>query len=157
MEENKITAVERLEGLLDKKDSELSEKSERIDELEGHLEHVKGGWTLHLKLPREQTLPVPRLEVVFEPRGWKDHEWCDYVALYRMVYRHFLGHCVAIPIESTKVQRSLNEIPLGPNGKIELPFRMGAHVAHDAAHLKLPAFAVVMDRVEPIVPSLREE
>lgn len=83
----KMTAIERLEGLLDEKDEELRELREQIRDLEARLEGVRDGWTIHVDLPKEQTLPVPRLELVFEPTGSEPAPWQSWVIYYRLVYR----------------------------------------------------------------------
>ncbi len=147
-----MSAIERLEGLLDKKDAEIANLCEKLQEAEFRVEQAKSGWTMHITLEGEQTLPVPRLEMLYES---ENDNWFDFKVKHRLVYRHFLGHCEAIPLGETKSGGSRGDPPIY-NDKIELPFRDGAHIAHNAAAMGFPAFAVLGDRVEKIEPHLRK-
>lgn len=89
-------------------------------EVQGHGPCPLDGW------------PVPRLELVYVKRdGWR-----DYCVYYRLVLRHLTGGCIAVPLGRTDSCWS----GAAPS---DLPFIDGAHMAHDAAHLKLPAFKVM--------------
>jgi hypothetical protein len=144
-----MTAIERLEALLDEKDEEISKLSEKVEELETDLRGVRDGWARHTELPQEQTLPVPRLELSYSPEDPSDG-WGSYVVLYRMVYRHFLGHCVSVPLGQTRISgRSYRDPPLR-DGKLDFPHRDGAHIKADMVSLGFPGFAICGDRVEPL-------
>ena len=66
-EEGRLTALDRLEGLLDAKDRELAEARAKVDELEGRLRSAELGWAMPVELPEHADaaarLPVPRLEI----------------------------------------------------------------------------------------------
>lgn len=145
----KLTAIERLEEQLNEKDARIEELEEQVRALEGRVDQADAGWSLPEKLPAEQTLPVPRLEMVWQKDG--GDSWYRRVAVYRLVYRHFLGHCMTLPLGRTTVEGGQADgEPIDHDGKISLPFRDGTHIHHDAAHLKLPAFAVLGDRADPL-------
>lgn len=149
MSTDKLTAIDRLEAMLNERDEELAElraeKQAREDE-----EHF--GWTRHLK-PPESDLPVPRLELRWTAIGEPGWTW---LARYCLVYRHFLGHLVAVPLGETRRGGADGRAPIDRDGRVETPFRDGAHLACDAATLGLPAFAVYGDtatRIEPRPPT----
>lgn len=145
----KMTAVERLEDQLNERDAKIEDLEGKVEELQRLLEASKSGWTLHVDLGKApQTLPVPRLEMFYIQ---DDPNWYDFRVVQRLVYQHMLGHYEAIPIGQTRTQGGHGRAPIYDN-KISLPFREGCHVAHNAAAMNLPAFAVLGDRVEAIKP-----
>ena len=146
---DKMTAIERLEALLNEKDEEIEKEEARADAAEERLAGIRGGWMVHVTLPAEQSLPVPRLEVVYDNDG--DETWREYVVIYRLVYRHFLGHCVGVPLGKTTIRGGVGRAPIF-DGKVDLPFRDGQHIRSDARHLSLPAFAICGAVVDPIAP-----
>lgn len=146
----KMTAIKRLEEALNQKDEEIEALHEENRALEQKVSGAEGGWALPVKLPSEQTLPVPRLEMVYEQID--PGSWWEVRTLYRLVYRHLLGHCVAVPLGETTIRGGSGEGPPIRNGKIDLPFRDGAHIRCEARTLRLPAFAVCGDVVQPIEP-----
>lgn len=128
-----MDAIERLRQMLDAKDAELDEAREQTQKLEWQLEGILGGWKRHRPVDDDPRLPLPRLEIIYEQRdGWR-----EYVAIYRLVMQHLVDGIYAIPIGQTKVGGGGE--PTGP----PLPFRDGAHIIHDAAHLRLPAFEII--------------
>lgn len=150
-----MTAIERLEEQLDAKDAEIRRLEDEIRETQDQLKSTESGWSLPEDLPKEQTLPVPRLEMLFfpHPDGWDE---CEMV--YRLVYRHLLGHCVAVPFGSTtrKGGRAREPWDIRNPGKLDLPYRDGVHIRHDAFTLKLPAFAVFGEHVDTLEPLERK-
>lgn len=160
-DEVKERTAERLCELLDQKDAEVDELADKLRRAENIIEGDGLAWARHIELPAEQTLPVPRLEMVYEPSARVG--WAEYKVRYRMVYRHLLGHCVAVPMGETKISGGHSaRAPIdrepgrdwadGARIRIDLPFRDGVHMRHDARHLNLPAFAIVGDVVETIPP-----
>lgn len=145
-----MEAAEYLTGLLDEKDEEIYKLAERVEELENILDGRTWGWTIHTKISdgENMNLPVPRLEM-----RWRElDDWgYNWEAQYRLVYRHFLDELVAIPFGNTK--RGGDSPPM-TNEKVDLPFREGAHIKHDAGTLNLPAFVIYGDEVHPIEQSL---
>ncbi len=145
------TADERLTEMLDQKDAEIDGLREKVDRLTRDVEQAEAGWTMHVQLPKEQALPVPRLELVWEPRGRGDMPWYTRIAKYRLVYRAFWDDVLAVPMGQTKVSGGRGtEPPIGSNGEIDMPFREGAHICHDMEVLKLPGFRICGDVVQDI-------
>lgn len=144
------TIEQRLAEQLNEKDREIRELTIKIEDLEQSLRGADSQWTLHVRLPKEQTLPLPRLELVWEPDGYVGQEWYERVAKYRLVYRAFWGDVLAIPLGETRVKGGYGTEPPIRAGKIEMPFRDGAHICHDMAALRLPGFLVCGDVVENI-------
>lgn len=140
-----MTALQRLEALLDQKDAELDKADRLIEDLRNQIRGLENGWTRHLQLPSEQTLPVPRLEMRI--CGTEDRiEW-----VYLFVYRHFLGHCEGVPLGQTVSSGRHAFPPRGFDGRLKLPFRDGAHFRHDARTLRFPAFVSCGDVVERLL------
>lgn len=126
--------IERLNELLDLKDAELEEATEENDRLERELEGSLNGWRRTEEFPDDDiNLPVPRLEIVYV----QIDEWRDFKVIYRLVTKHLLGHLVGTPFSQTDCRCGSNVKP------DHLPYRDGAHAAHDAAHLQLPLFRVM--------------
>lgn len=134
-----MTTAERLEELLDDKDSEIRRLQAMLDEID---EQRAWRWTMHTERAQDtHDLPVPRLEIRCEPIS--EGYWGAQVWTYSLVYRHFIGHLVWVPLGATK--RTGGAIHTPPPLD-DLPFRDGAHITHDALQLDLPAFSIVEDR-----------
>jgi hypothetical protein len=134
-----MNATERLEKQLDEKD-------ERIEALETELQELKDEsesdwkWARHKTLKENpDNLPVPRLEM-----RWHKESDDGYLTRwdYNLIYRHLLGHLVAVPLGQTKSQGG-NGTPPIHNGEIRTPFRDGVHICTDTEHLGIPAFCIV--------------
>jgi hypothetical protein len=139
-----MTALERLESLLDERDRRIAELEERVRALTDESERT-WEWARHQLLEDDSALPVPRLEIRCRNLGdWYNWEW-----RYGIVYRHLTGTVVFVPLGHTKV-RGDGRPPIRGDGSIRLPFRDGAHVYHDMKQLGLPGFAILEDRVEPL-------
>lgn len=133
-----MNAIKRLEDLLNEKDRKIDELHEKLDKLED-LKSREWGWCIHSEGKNENGLPVPRLEIRAKTMSgnWGNFEW-----IYCLVYKHLLGHIVKVPLGKTTTQ-SGRELPPIFDGRIEGPFRDGAHLMHDSETLKPPAFYVV--------------
>jgi len=97
--------------------------------------------------PDDGVLPVPRLELVWE---CQDNDWHEFVVRYRLVYKHFLGETISVPLSYTRVGQHADNTPWRSRykpGKLELPMRDGCHIMHDAAQFGIPAYAVTPDGV----------
>lgn len=142
MTTTQTSAADKLAQLLEDKEQELQKLR---DEIEESRDSVLWKWTRHKEISETQTLPVPRLEI------WLDEEESDdynKTWVYRMIHRHFLGHCVAIPLGETK-QGGGNK-RTGQPLLYFLPLRDGSHIRHDAKAFGWPAFMVSGDEVVPI-------
>ena len=111
------------------------------------MEGSAEGWSLPRKLPAEQTLPVPRLELVFEAE--EEGRWYQKTIRYQMVYRHHLGHCVGVALGHTRSCGG-DGAPPDITQSYNLPLRDGMHIVNEAKQLRLPAFAVCGDKVQKI-------
>jgi hypothetical protein len=139
-----MTAMERLERMLNEKDRQIAEIEERMQALTDESERT-WDWARHQLLEDDSALPVPRLEMRCRNLGdWWNWEW-----LYGIVYRHLTGTIVFVPLGHTKVGGD-GRPPIRGDGGIRLPFRDGAHIYHDMKHLALPGFVILEDRVEPL-------
>lgn len=129
-----MTAEERLAELLDQKDAEIAELTEKI---ETASDTKRWDWTAHQEMREPQMLPVPRLEIFLDEECSDDY---NRVWVYRMIYRHLLDHCVAVPLGMTK--QGGGNAREGQPLISYLPFRDGAHIRHDANAFGWPAFIV---------------
>lgn len=130
--------------------SQLEEADERIMELENEVERFKDArpWTEHEDVENDNlNLPVPRLEMLWEHGEFR--YGYQYRCKYRMVYRHFLGQCVAVPLGETLVGTKLQP---DHYGEINIPFRDGAHIKSEARSLNLPAYVRWDGKAERIDP-----
>lgn len=141
-----MTIEERLNEQLNEREAEISRLCAQIEGLENKLDAISNGWRVGEVLPGEQALPVPRLEIVWQTRHG---DWVECEAAYRLVYRHFLGHIVTLPIGLTRRSGGPGDRPVR-GGVVETPYREGSHIRHDAAHLGLPAFAICEGTVTPL-------
>lgn len=140
-----MSTEDRLQELLDLKDRELDGLREALAKYE---EPREWRWMMHTDRQEDtHDLPVPRLEMTCEPvyEGlWSVQTWT-----YCLVYRHFLGHLVWVPLGETKRTGGSMDVPPMLD---DLPFRDGAHIRHDSVTLNLPAFVVIGDRTQRIEP-----
>lgn len=145
----KLTAVQRLEELLNERDERIAELEAKLDEEEEERDDRAWMWTKHSKSEEKESLPVPRLEIRWTPEGrFPGYNW---LASYNLVYQHLLGHVMVVPLGSTKQGGGDARGPVR-DGKVETPFRDGVHIMHDAWALRLPAYAIcggVVTKVEP--------
>ncbi len=144
-----MNEIDRLTELLDQKDSQIEALEEELRKAKNEIEQAEDGWRALVSLPTEQTLPVPRLELVLTRQS-------EFVCVwhYRLVYRHFAEGVLAVPLGRTTIQGGRADRiypadhPNGFGGKLVLPHRDGAHICADMAHLQLPGFAVFGNHVD---------
>lgn len=146
------TIEDRLNEQLAAKDQEIERLRGKIEKLEQDLRGAESGWTIHEKLPAEQTLPVPRLEMVALPNGYDGNEWYETIFKYRLVFKALWGDVLAIPLGETSRKGGSGRRPIYEEGspyagRVDMPFRDGAHICHDMGVLKLPGFAICEDVV----------
>jgi hypothetical protein len=146
-----MTALERLEKLLDDKDRRIAELEERVQALTDESEST-WEWARHRLLEDDSALPVPRLEI----RCWNLGDWWNWEWLYGIVYRHLTGTVVFVPLGHTKVGGD-GRPPIRGDGSMRLPFRDGSHIYHDMKQLGLPGFAILEDKVEPLAHDIGAE
>lgn len=139
-------ALDRLTELLDERDDEIVALKREV----GELKHRTAGdalWTEHRVETAPQTLPIPRLELLWERldppvRGY------TWVIRYDLVKAHLCDRVERIPLGST-----MTDCVGPPNQVPYAPFRDGAHASFDALHLKLPAYIVYRDIVVVVDPT----
>lgn len=139
-----MKAIERLEELLNQKDAEIEKLSEELGKAKDELYYLSH-WTKHSE-GKESDLPVPRLQIRFcDNAADSRQEWDEYKWDYKLIYRHFLGHIVEVPLGRTTTSgvRGVSE-----DDDCPLPFRDGAHIANDSQTLKLPAYAIFGKKVQ---------
>jgi len=131
------TTIRVLEERIEELTRELEETTDKLTEARHVIAGSENGWRSPVDVQDDESLPIPRLEMVFEPsptKGWRQH-----VAMYRLVIRHLRGNLQAIPLGSTRVSGGDGSLP----GMEDLPMRDGAHIHHDTEHLRLPAFVLL--------------
>ena len=122
---------------------ELCEAEELIADLKRKLEDKEytdqWSWRHIFQISEEDNLglPIPRLEI-----RYRLDEYNAY-ADYGLVIRHYSKHIDFIPLSSTRVSKEYA-------GKLELPFRDGAHIIFDKENLKLPAYVTFEKNVREI-------
>jgi hypothetical protein len=138
-----MKAIERLEAQLDEKDARIEELEKELQEIRDD-EDANWEWSRHSTLKiNPDNLPVPRLEMRWHKESEDGYLTCwD----YRLIYRHLLGHLIAVPLGQTKSQGG-NGAPPIRNGQIDTPFRDGVHISTDTGHLGIPAFCIVEDKI----------
>lgn len=96
-------------------------------------------WSRHKSLKENpDNLPVPRLEMRWEQLSDDGYiqRWS-----YCLIYRHTLGHLIAVPLGETRTQGGRGEPPIHA-GKLQTPFRDGVHICNDTMQLGIPAFGI---------------
>lgn len=111
-----------------------------------HIRKLKGG-TYDDVVDTNFDLPTPRLEIRLQTTNFGRTQ-----ADYGLVLEHLVGHIDFIPIGSTRMDggfrpalekaRDEDERQAWFKQHLQLPFRDGAHIAHDAHRLNLPAYVV---------------
>jgi hypothetical protein len=157
----KLSAVERLEELLNAKDEELRELRRQIRAQEDDDEKRVWNWSRHHIFTEKDdvALPVPRLELRWENQ---DEHGYNRICWYYLVFRHLLGNIVKVPLSYTQVNGggkspfySADQHYSGED-YIDTPLRDGAHIVNDARQLRLPAFVIWEDKVQEIIPEGKE-
>ena len=138
-----MTAIERLEELLNERDSTIDDLRRRVEEMEEQKNDLAWRWARHEIVSDDLALPVPRLEIRCDSPGEYSHS-----CLYSMVYRHLLGHIIRVPLGQTVMNGSY------ARGVTDLawhmPYREGAHIKSDAVQFGLPAFVVMDGKIQEI-------
>lgn len=149
-----MTATERLEELLNQKDHEIAKLQAKLEKIEAEKERDWWEWVYPEELPKEQVLPVPRLEMTAETL---DEDGYNVHFRYCLVYRHFLGHCVTVCLGYTRRGGGTRSRLASAQALVEdLPFRDGAHIMFDSRTFGFPAYAIVGDDVA-LIPPRREK
>ena len=144
------TALERLAETLDERDSTIEELRAKVEEFENKERSDRTAWTRHrvFKVDPSPDLPVPRLELRWVETD--DDEGYDVKCQYSLVYRHLLDEIVFVPLGETKSSGGLAK--RDRDGRLDTPFRDGAHFANEAHQLRLPAFVIVGAKAQQYVP-----
>ena len=140
------TAIERLEKLLNESEAREAELREQLESRANEIRGSKWGWAIGRTIEDDETLPVPRLELRYEKN---DGEWRNYFVHYLLVLRHLLDHIYVVPLGSTKIGGYGKEPPT------DLPYRDGAHAAHDSTHIGVPVYRIVAGQ-EPVLLDMKD-
>jgi len=128
-----MKAIERLEGILNDRDTRIEELEEKLREFENWRRYM---WTNPQTFDSDPrpNLPLPRLEIecVNQSGNWYEKIW-----YYRLVRKHFLGDIVFTPLGETRSSGG------GAPAAGDIPFRDGAHIKHEARHFNMPAYSIV--------------
>lgn len=137
-----MTAIERLEELLNERDNQVQELTERIEAFEEQRKDDQWRWARHEEV-KDDDLPTPRLEIRCDVLDPYHQSWT-----YAMVYKHLLGHNIRVPLGHTEMNGSFTR------GNSDLtwymPFRDGAHIKNDMKQLNLPAYVIIDGEVQQI-------
>ena len=102
------------------------------------------------KIPAKE-LPVPRLELVWEPIS-KDDCWNNWQCMLNLVFQHTLGQIIRIRCGMT---RSCRPKPPDFYPEFDTPFRDGVHCMDMSGQLRLPAYVVVGEVAQFVQPLFR--
>lgn len=145
--------VERLQELLDHKDTRVAELEAELQTIEQQREWR---WSIPVDYDTDPSpdLPVPRIELRCE-QEYED-TWSSCVWTQSLVYRHYLGHIVMHPLGVTSVRGgSSRQRPTFSDEKQALwegPMRESAHAQANAARLNLPLFFICEEQVVSVTP-----
>ena len=125
--------IESLEQVLVERDATIRKLREQIESLEGRLERSSHDWQRHRRIEDDKTLPVPRLELVWEDISEPDETpWTSRTVEYRLVHTHMLGHTVVVPLGFTKIRGAATKprgrwtmgSPISPSATVPTPAMM---------------------------------
>ena len=156
-----MTIEERLNETIEEKDSLISELESKIEDLEQRFDYGRWQWQQHEAFDNDEfskQMPFPRLEMRMIRRSkdnWYSIEW-----IYGFVYKHYsdlynnMLRFIPLSLTTSEGGRDTFESRL-QNGKLELPYRDGAHIRSEAALFNLRAFIVcrekgICQKIEPL-------
>ena len=117
---------------------EIERLRDAVAAAEGRAARIETGWHEHVNLPDDDEV-TPRMDMECnQVSDWK-RVWTQY-----FVYRHFLGHAVAVPFNRTEQLGAVRKLGGLEDAWANLPFRDGSHFRHDARALDVPAFIVLI-------------
>lgn len=155
---NESSTEQRLHELLDQKDAKIEELENLLKSSNSLLEQDPFVWALPGPADdAREDLPVPRLELLYEPETVPSGtvSWHQFRVYYRLVYKHLMGDLHKTVLGETTCRGGAGK-PIksmearSRPGKIDLPYRDGAHICHDMAHLRMPGFAICGDIIEDL-------
>lgn len=144
-----MTLEERLNEIIEEKDAEIANLTQKIDDLEDKLDISSISWQkqeIFEENDFNRNMPYPRLEM----RLRQEHKgnWFRVQYHYGLVYRHYSNtgsdkvFLLFIPISITSCgggrDNSLNSWM--HNGELTLPYRDGVHIKSESRVFNLPAF-----------------
>ncbi len=132
MTENAKT-VEHLTEALSKAKRKIAKLRGKLGRARESLRGCRTEWSLPVVLSNEQTLPVPRLEIVWTT----DANYPEQIADYRMVYRSW-GSVLGVALGRITMAGYPGD--LIREGNVRAPFRVNIDAEADA--LRLPAYCI---------------
>lgn len=149
--------LDQLEELLESEAVKLRKENQRLRQQLATLQEESSRYC-HRTVP-DLGLPLPRLQITVEPRGFQDDRPWSHVAFrYDLVYRHYSSpddatDALAVPLGWTTSNRGLPANPPIVEGRnIEMPHRDAADMCHDAVKLGLPMYVVLPLGADPYEP-----
>lgn len=116
--------------------------------------------TANLKAVEDLGLATPRLQFRWEKKDSGDgYNWfCHYELVLRLdtndirnPHEYKKPGELTLPLGGTRVGKSAEHGPVWPDGRVDTPFRDGAHAQWDSEQLGgLPIFAIYGNSVTPI-------
>jgi hypothetical protein len=147
---------ERLNEIIEEKDTQIEELQEKIEKLELQSDLQKLEYQMHeyfKETDLQKKLPVPRLEMRFSRlknhRG--DDNWYNVCWKYGIVYKHYAethnDTMLFIPISQTTSNGGDGTFNSHfHDGRLDTPFRDGVHIYADSKLFDLPAFIICEEK-----------
>lgn len=136
------TTIRRLNELLDMRDATIQELEAEVADLRRRLELDPKLWSMPVRLPSKQTLPVPRLHLEVTVTGGVMR------TQYGLVYQDPFDGVRDVPLQVSVRTGARFEMPPMFGDKIDVSGHYRTIARKDAAQLRLPAFLVCGDIVE---------
>lgn len=148
-----MTLEERLNDMLEEKDSKIQTLEAEVEKLKWQNDLSQLTWQIHQSFQNDEfskQMPFPRLEMRLErlsPNNWYSIKW-----IYGLVYKHYSDTqndtLLFIPFSQT-TSRGGNgafESHLVEGKMLELPFRDGVHIYVEGILFGLPAYIICRER-----------
>jgi len=141
---------ERLNGIIEEKEDKIEKLESEIEELKQNLNFSRLSWMMHQSLHDDKKMPFPRLEMRFKRLSVKD--WYSIEWTYGLVYKHFsetnTDNLLFIPFGNTTSNGGKGTFKgwLDQNGKLQTPFRDGAHIHAESLLFNIPMFIVCEEK-----------
>lgn len=147
-----MTIEERLNETIEERDDQIRELENKIEALESRLDYSRWQWQQHEAFDNDEfskQMPFPRLEMRMT-RTSKGN-WYKVEYIYGLAYRHYsdlynnMLRFIPFSLTTSEGGRDTFESHLR-DGRIDLPYRDGAHIRSESALLNLPAFIVCREK-----------
>jgi hypothetical protein len=147
---------ERLNEIIEERDSQIEELQEKIEKLEQQSDLQKLEYQMHeyfKETELQKQLPVPRLEMRFFrlKNHRSDDNWYNVCWKYGIVYKHYAethnDTMLFIPLSQTTSNGGDGTFNSHfQDGRLDTPFRDGVHIFADSKLFNLPAFIICEEK-----------